>query len=229
MKVGDKMTTVLYIEDNEEIGGWVEDELNDSGMKVIWLKSGGEVFDYIEDVDFVILDVMLPGIDGFSLGTRIKQREPDMPIIMLTARTAVEDKVHGLGFADDYLTKPFHMEELIARIMMIQRRSGHHHEAVIHLNHLEVYPESRRIVKIANGEDILLSGKEFKIFFYLVDHLNQVLTKEQIYEAIWEEAFIEGDKSINVHVRHLREKIEEDAGHPKIIETIRGIGYRVRR
>lgn len=229
MKAGEKMTSVLYIEDNHEIGEWVKNELMDNRMSVTWLKTGKDVFEHLSGADIVILDVMLPGIDGFTLGQRIKQKDPDIPVIMLTARTAVEDKVQGLGFADDYLTKPFHIEELIARLEMLLRRSGHHTEAVIHLKHLEIYPEAHRIVKKSTGEEVSLSGKEFKIFFHLVNHLNQVLTKEQIYEAVWEEPYIEGDKSINVHVRHLRKKVEEDAGHPEIIETIRGIGYRVKK
>ncbi|MCK1976155.1 response regulator transcription factor [Jeotgalicoccus huakuii] len=224
------MTSVLYVEDNVEIGEWVERELVESGMTVTWLKSGDEAVSLAENHDLVILDVMLPGIDGFTVGQRIKNKYADKPLIMLTALGAVEDKVQGLGFADDYLTKPFSMEELIARIKMLMRRQGQgqRQNELIEIEHLKVYLNEHQVFEGKNDDEIRLTAKELKIFFFLLENKNQILTKEQIYEAVWNESYIPGDKSINVHIRHLREKIEDDSSQPKIIETIRGIGYRVR-
>ncbi|WP_166627089.1 response regulator transcription factor [Jeotgalicoccus sp. S0W5] len=224
------MISVLYVEDNVEIGEWVERELVESGMTVTWLKSGDEAVSLAENHELVILDVMLPGIDGFTVGQRIKNKYADKPLIMLTALGAVEDKVQGLGFADDYLTKPFSMEELIARINMLMRRQGQgqRQNEMIEIEHLKVYLNEHQVFDDRNDEEIRLTAKELKIFFFLLENKNQILTKEQIYEAVWNESYIAGDKSINVHIRHLREKIEDDSSQPKIIETIRGIGYRVR-
>lgn len=224
------MISVLYVEDNVEIGEWVERELVESGMTVTWLKSGDEAVSLAENHELVILDVMLPGIDGFTVGQRIKNKYADKPLIMLTALGAVEDKVQGLGFADDYLTKPFSMEELIARINMLMRRQGQgqRQNEMIEIEHLKVYLNEHQVFDDRNDEEIRLTAKELKIFFFLLENKNQILTKEQIYEAVWNESYIPGDKSINVHIRHLREKIEDDSSKPKIIETIRGIGYRVR-
>ncbi|QQD84921.1 response regulator transcription factor [Jeotgalicoccus sp. ATCC 8456] len=224
------MISVLYVEDNVEIGEWVERELVESGMTVTWLKSGDEAVSLAENHELVILDVMLPGIDGFTVGQRIKNKYADKPLIMLTALGAVEDKVQGLGFADDYLTKPFSMEELIARINMLMRRQGQgqRQNEMIEIEHLKVYLNEHQVFEGKNDDEIRLTAKELKIFFFLLENKNQILTKEQIYEAVWNESYIPGDKSINVHIRHLREKIEDDSSQPKIIETIRGIGYRVR-
>lgn len=222
------MADILYVEDNDEIGSWVTSELKNADYSVEWLLNGDDALEKAKEVNIIILDVMLPGLDGFTLGQRIKDKNPDTPIIMLTARTSIDDKVQGLHFADDYLTKPFHPKELIARVEMLLRRTGQTSEEIMTLHHLEVNLKKHRIINRNTGEEIILTGKEFKIFFYLIDNLNQILTKEQIYEAVWREEYFEGDKSLMVHVRHLREKVEENPSEPKIIQTLRGIGYRVR-
>ncbi len=116
------MIRLLYIEDEQELGEWVVRELKDRGYEVIWLKSGEKVDPYLEQVDLIILDIMLPGLDGFSVGRRIKRSKQELPLLMLSARSAVEDKLEGLEFADDYLTKPFHPDELDARIKVLLRR-----------------------------------------------------------------------------------------------------------
>lgn len=116
------MIRILYIEDEKEIGQWVSKELTERGYDVTWLESGEGLEQHINSKDIAILDVMLPGLDGFSLGKRIKRENKDLPILMLSARTAVEDKIEGLHFADDYLTKPFHPDELVARLEVLLRR-----------------------------------------------------------------------------------------------------------
>lgn len=222
------MAKILYIEDEQEIGSWVTAELTDKGYEVSWLTSGEQLGEQIADVDLAILDIMLPGLDGFSIGKRIKKINQDIPIIMLSARSAVEDKLEGLGFADDYVTKPFHPDELIARIEVLLRRFQKH-EDMIEVGHLQIDMKTLAITNKNTQEEILLTGKQFQLFQYFLRHLNQILTKEQLYEGLWDEQFIEGDKTLMVHIRYLREKIEENPAKPVIIETIRGIGYRVKQ
>jgi DNA-binding response OmpR family regulator len=221
------MVHVLYVEDETDIGQWVADDLMERGYEVTWLQSGDGMEKYIPDSDIVILDVMLPGLDGFSIGKRIKRDHSDLPILMLSARTAVEDKVEGLGFADDYLTKPFHPDELAARVEVLLRRYQKSDD-VLTLQHLTIYTKDMRMIETASGEEIQLTGKQYLLFQYFIRHLNQILTKEQLYEGVWGERYLEGDKTLMVHIRYLREKIEKDPAHPTIIETIRGIGYRVK-
>ncbi|QDQ00934.1 response regulator transcription factor [Lysinibacillus fusiformis] len=221
------MFRILYIEDEKEIGQWVTKELTERGFEVRWLESGEGVEQYIGFADVVILDVMLPGLDGFSIGKRIKRENSELPILMLSARTAVEDKIEGLNFADDYLTKPFHPDELVARVEVLLRRYQKNDD-VLELQHLKIHTKEMRVINSNDNEEIQLTGKQFYLFQYFIRHLNQILTKEQLYEGVWGEAYIEGDKTLMVHVRYLREKIELNPAKPMIIETIRGIGYRVK-
>ncbi|MCH7322947.1 MULTISPECIES: response regulator transcription factor [Solibacillus] len=221
------MFRILYIEDEKEIGQWVTKELTERGFEVRWLESGEGIEHYIGSADVVILDVMLPGLDGFSIGKRIKRENNELPIIMLSARTAVEDKIEGLNFADDYLTKPFHPDELVARVEVLLRRYQKNDD-IIDLQHLKIHTKEMRIMDSIANEEIQLTSKQFYLFQYFIRHLNQILTKEQLYEGVWEEAYIEGDKTLMVHIRYLREKIELNPAKPLIIETIRGIGYRVK-
>ncbi|MBU8880178.1 response regulator transcription factor [Bacillus sp. FJAT-29790] len=221
------MVHILYIEDESDIGSWVTKDLTERGYEVTWLQSGEGVEKYILTVDIVILDVMLPGLDGFSIGKRIKKENGDLPILMLSARTAVEDKIEGLNFADDYLTKPFHPDELAARVEVLLRRYQKNDD-ILELQHLTIYTKDIRMVDNDTGIEIQLTGKQYHLFQYFVRHLNQILTKEQLYEGVWGERYIEGDKTLMVHIRYLREKIEKNPATPTIIETIRGIGYRVK-
>lgn len=220
---------LLYIEDDKEIGAWVSEDLTRRGYLVTWLTSGDDAANYMEDIDLVILDIMLPGLDGFSIGQRLKKEHPETPILLLSARTSIDDKLQGLHFADDYVTKPFHPDELAARVEVLLRRLGKISLPLIQLSHLSIYLDQNRIVDTRSNHEIILTAKQFQIFTYLLRHPNQILTKEQIYEAVWENPYIAGDKTLMVHIRHLREKIEENPSQPRIIETIWGIGYRVKQ
>ncbi|AIQ46657.1 chemotaxis protein CheY [Paenibacillus sp. FSL R7-0273] len=220
---------VLYIEDNETIGGWVKEELEQRGFSVRWLLSGEGAEQEVKEHELVILDIMLPGLDGFTVGRRLKRAAPAVPILLLTARTSIDDKVEGLQFADDYLTKPFHTEELVARMEVLIRRSGGTPSGRILLDgHIEVDPQLQLIFDKRTGEELILTGKQHQILMYFLRHPNQVLPKEQIYEAVWEEAYITGDKTLMVHIRRLRQKLERNPDSPEIIETLKGIGYRVK-
>lgn len=123
---------VLYIEDNEKIGSWVKEELEQRGFSVQWLLSGEGAEQEVSRHEMVILDIMLPGLDGFTVGRRLKKAAPAVPILLLSARTSINDKVDGLQFADDYLTKPFHTDELVARMEVLIRRSGEHTPGVFY-------------------------------------------------------------------------------------------------
>lgn len=219
---------LLYIEDDLEIGQWVSEDLKERRFNVIWLKDGEEALTHAEDCQLVILDVMLPGLDGFTLGQRLKKQFPALPILMLSARTSIDDKLQGLQFADDYLTKPFHPDELSARIEVLLRRNGTTATQQLQVKHLTISDQENIIINNDTGEEIVLTGKQFYIFKFLLRHLGQILTKEQIYEGVWGEPYLDGDKTLMVHIRHLREKLERDPANPEIIETIRGIGYRVK-
>lgn len=221
------MSDILYIEDDYDIGSWVKRELESRGFSVNWLRSGEGAEGYARHADLAIVDVMLPGLDGFSVGKRLKRANNELPILMLSARTSMEDKLEGLSFADDYVTKPFHPDELVARVEVLLRRFQKH-EQQLRLGHLRVYTKELRIIDTRTEEEIILTGKQYHLFQCFIRHLNQILTKEQLYELVWGEAYIEGDKTLMVHIRYLREKIEINPSQPAIIETIRGIGYRVK-
>lgn len=222
-----RVVHILYIEDEFEIGNWVTNLLKEKGYMITWLKSADREID-LTGIDLAIIDVMLPGLDGFSIGKRIKKENNNLPILMLSARTAIEDKIEGLSFADDYLTKPFHPDELFARIEVLLRRFQKN-EDILSIGHLKIRTKDLRIIDQNKNEEIQLTGKQYFLFQFFIRHLNQILTKEQLYEGVWGETYIEGDKTLMVHIRHLREKLEEDPSKPNIIETIRGIGYRVKQ
>lgn len=221
--------SVLYIEDNEKIGEWLKEELEERGFSVQWLLSGEGAEKEVNQHGIVILDIMLPGLDGFTVGKRLKKAAPEIPILLLSARTSIDDKVDGLQFADDYLTKPFHTEELVARLEVLIRRNGGIHSERISLGqHLEVDREVQMVFDKHTGKEIILTGKQHQILMYFLRHPNQVLPKEQIFEAVWNEPYITGDKTLMVHIRRLRQKLERNPDSPEIIETLKGIGYRVK-
>ncbi|MGZ9587310.1 response regulator transcription factor [Paenibacillus marinisediminis] len=220
---------IVLVEDDREIGSWLHNFLIDKQYTVEWLTSGERLIEEAAEADLIILDVMLPGLDGFSLARRLKKEHSELPVLMLSARTAIDDKLQGLQFADDYVTKPFHPDELAARIEVQLRRYMRNDPEHIELKHLSIYPQQNRIIDHQTSEEISLTGKQFHIFMYLFRNANQILTKEQIYESVWGDPYIEGDKTLMVHIRHLREKLERDPSQPELIETIRGIGYRVKR
>ncbi|MDF2714092.1 MAG: DNA-binding response regulator [Paenibacillus sp.] len=219
---------ILYIEDDAEIGSWVTRDLTGRGYGVVWLTNGDKALQEAGACRLAVVDVMLPGLDGFTVGQRIKKQYPQLPVMMLSARSSIDDKLQGLQFADDYLTKPFHPDELAARIEVLLRRTGEAFEETLSLKHLVVHIKDKKIVQRDTGEEIILTGKQYHIFQYLLRHLGQIMTKEQIFEGVWGEPYIEGDKTLMVHIRYLREKLERDPAAPEIIETIRGIGYRVK-
>ena len=222
---------VLVVEDDLETAQFLRKALKESGHAVVLAHDGEEGAALAREgsFDVMIIDRMLPKLDGLSLVRQLRSEGIRTPVLILSALGEVDDKVKGLrAGGDDYLTKPFHPEELEARIRVLLRRFGTFASEPVAIKHLLFYENENRLVNRDTGEEIVLTGKQFQIFTYMVRHLGQILTKEQIFEAVWGEPYLEGDKTLMVHIRHLREKVERDPNAPEVIETVRGIGYRVR-
>jgi DNA-binding response OmpR family regulator len=167
---------------------------------------------------------MLPGLDGQGVLKKIRARRPELPVLMLTARDNLQNKVGALDAgADDYLTKPFAFEELLARIRALTRRTDQPRASLIEIADLRVDLLSRRVWR--GGEQIELSSREFALLEYFMRHPGQALSRQQILSAIWDYAFDPGSNVVDVYVRYLRRKIDRP-GESSLIETVRGVGYR---
>ena len=180
-----------------------------------------------EQPDLVLLDVMLPRLDGFSL-CRILRQESDMPILMLTARQDEVDRIAGLELgADDYVVKPFSLGELLARVRAIMRRTDRQlilHREVLDADLLRIDTGSRRVWSA--GAELALSQKEFDLLPCLIRNRGIALTRDVLLERVWGYDFLGDSRTVDVHIRWLREKIELDPAHPGYIQTVRGVGYR---
>jgi two-component system OmpR family response regulator len=179
------------------------------------------------DYDVIVLDVMLPGLDGFETCRRLRADAVWVPVLMLTAREAVEDRVRGLdGGADDYLTKPFSLAELTARLRALSRRGPIERPAVLEAGDLRLDPATR---DVRRGEvEIELSAREFALLETFMRHPGQVFTQKQLLDAAWDLGYEHRSNVVEVYVRYLREKIDRPFGVSSI-ETVRGAGYRVRK
>jgi len=223
------VSKVLVIEDDETLLEGLVYNLRKEGFEVVVAKDGedGLAMARLNRPDLVLLDLMLPGIDGLEV-CRTLRRESGMPIIMLTAKSTEMDKVVGLELgADDYITKPFSVRELTARIHAVMRRT--HEPAHVHpdrfvYRHLTIDYEKHSV--LANGRSVALSPKEYYLLCTLVAHRGKVLRREELLDTVWGQDVYVNQRTVDVHVRWLREKIEEDPGHPLLIQTVRGAGYR---
>ncbi len=230
---------ILVVEDEPVLLETLAYNLTKQGYQVATAADGHVAVELArqQEPDLVVLDVMLPGIDGFEV-CRILRQEMNVPILMLTARTDEVDKVVGLEVgADDYLTKPFSMRELLARIKAQLRRvrllreeftasppSGPPQQHAIRFGDLTIDPDRREITR---GDEILhLKPKEYELLFYLAQNRGRVLSRDQILEHVWGWDYTGGSRTVDVHVRWLREKIEVDPAEPDRIITVRGVGYR---
>ncbi|HAA86168.1 MAG TPA: DNA-binding response regulator [Kosmotogaceae bacterium] len=218
------MTRILLIEDDVHISRLLKMELEHEGYSVEELSSGSSALDQFEEVNphLVILDVMLPELDGFSVLEGLKEISPQTPVIMLTARTDLKDRVRGLkSGADDYITKPFEIEELLARIEAILRRMGH--TEVIAFEEIELLVNSRT-VKVAE-ELIDLSKTEFELLRILLINAGIVMSKERLLKEVWGDEDWGNPNVVEVYVNYLRRKLKGAARH---LKTVRGVGYVVR-
>ena len=183
--------------------------------------------------DLILLDVMLPGCDGYQVCRRIRDRI-DVPILMVTARTDSVDKIRGLGLgADDYIAKPFDPAELVARVKAhlsrYQRLTGGRGEedGAIQIGDLRILPQSWKVLK--GEQEIKMPNREFALLKFLAENPNIVFSKERLFEAIWGYDYMGDSATVTVHVGRIRDKIEDDPAHPRIIETVWGAGYRLNR
>jgi DNA-binding response OmpR family regulator len=217
---------VLIVEDDSAIVRFLERGLAAHGYQSISADNGqdGVLMAADESVDFVLLDIMLPGMDGQEVLRRIRARRPGVPVLMLTARDEMRDKVSALdGGADDYLTKPFDLEELFARMRALVRRADQPQASRIQIGDLKMDLRSHRVWR---GEKLVdLSSREFALLEYFVRHQGQVLSRQQILSAVWDYAFDPGSNVVDVYVSYLRNKLDR-RGEPSLISTVRGAGYR---
>ena len=218
---------VLLVEDEPRIADFICRGLSEEGYAVDVASDGEEALDWPELVEFdvIVLDVMLPVRDGIDVCRTLRQRGARTPILMLTAKDAVEDRVRGLDSgADDYLVKPFAFAELLARVRALLRREQAVHGSLLQVGELELDTATRTASR--RGEAIELTTKEYAILEYLMRHPNQVLTRTMIAEHVWNYDFDAESNVIDVHVRNLRRKID-DPFQTKLLQTVRGAGYRI--
>lgn len=217
---------LLIVEDEKRLCQTIAKHLKAEGYTIDTCYNGSDAIDYIEgtEYDAIILDIMLPGIDGIAVLKKVRSNKLKTPVLLLTAKNTVEDKVTGLDSgADDYLTKPFSLEELSARIRVMIRRSGV--ERVD--NFLTVGPltlDTDKKVAIREGKEITLTAKEYSILEYLMHNKEIVLSREKIQQHIWNYDYEGGSNIIDVYIRTLRNKIDAKFDQ-KLIQTVRGLGY----
>ena len=229
------MAKILIVEDDEEIAMLGRDYLEIEGFQTQVISDGGAVEEaaLTGAYDLILLDLMLPGRSGYEVCRRIRD-QVDVPILMVTARTESVDKIRGLGLgADDYIAKPFDPAELVARVKShlsrYQRLTGGRGEddGAIQVGDLRILPQSWKVFK--GNQEIKMPNREFALLKFLAENPNIVFSKERLFETIWGYDYVGDSATVTVHVGRIRDKIENDPAHPKIIETVWGAGYRLNR
>ena len=219
---------LLVVEDEKKLNELITKKLEKEYYGVDSCFDGEEAVRYVEgtEYDAIILDIMLPKFDGFEVIKRIRAKKNKVPILLLTARDNIDDKVKGLDYgADDYLVKPFIFEELMARIRVLLRRNSGNADNVITIANLKVDLDAKTVFR----DDVLikLSGREYSILEYLIRNKGKILPRERIEDHIWNYEYEGGTNVIDVYIRYLRKKID-DGYTPKLIHTVRGLGYVLR-
>jgi two-component system, OmpR family, response regulator ResD len=224
--------TVLVVDDEPTIVEIVGRYMERAGYETYEASDGPEALRLAElhRPDLVVLDVMLPGIDGIEVMRRLHERPgPRTAVILLTARGEESDRLVGLRHgADDYVVKPFSPAELVARVDAVLRRVSPpaEDEPPIERGPLRIEPSTRRV--FLDGEELLLTMREFDLLAYLADRPGRVFSRDQLMEAVWNESFFNDTSTVTVHVRRLRAKLGDDVAEPRFIETVWGVGYRFR-
>jgi two-component system, OmpR family, response regulator MprA len=220
---------VLVVDDEPAVRGSLRRALGLEGYEISTADDGEDALEALAEYDFeaVILDIAMPGIDGIEVCRRVRRSGDRTPILMLTARDAVDDRVAGLDAgADDYLSKPFALRELVARLRALMRRTEVVEEPVVRFDDLTLNRETR---EVRRGErEIELTRTEFSLLELLMDNPRLVLTRSQIFEHVWGYDFGPTSNSLGVYVGYLRRKLEA-GGEPRLIQTIRGVGYSLRQ
>lgn len=225
---------ILIIEDEQSIATLLSYNLKQAGYETLVANDGKEGYELAlsEMPSLIVLDLMLPSMDGVEICKELRLQKVGIPIIMLTAKDDEFDKVLGLELgADDYMTKPFSPREVVARIKAVLRRSEglkvtreDSSSSELKLGKLKVYPD--RYEAFLNDEQLEFTPKEFELLVYLMENKNRVLTRDQLLSAVWKYDFAGDTRIVDVHISHLREKIEENSRKPVFIKTIRGLGYK---
>lgn len=229
------MTKVLVVDDEVSITKLLQFNLEKAGYEVVVAFDGKQALELarISQPDFIILDLMLPKMDGMDVCKTLRQERNQTPILILTAKDDELDKILGLELgADDYLTKPFSPREVLARVKAILRRTqtvveptGGQEDVLLQFGEIRIYPEKYEVFR---GErKVELTPKEFELLHHLAMHQGRVLTRDQLLNAVWNYDFIGDSRIVDVHVSHLREKLEEDTKNPRYIKTVRGLGYKL--
>lgn len=224
------MAKILVIDDEKHILELLKFNLEVSGYEVICSDNGKEGLEMAinEKPDLVLLDWMLPNISGIEVLKTIREDSEisRLPVIMLTAKNMEDDKIEGLdNGADDYITKPFSVKELMARVKTVLRRYRASEGDAISAGNIKLYTEKREVYK--DGEKIDLTLKEFELLRLLIQNRGKVLTREELLDKVWGYEFFGETRTVDVHIRYLRKKLDNGSGEEKCIETIRGVGYKL--
>ncbi|ALC07246.1 response regulator YycF [Lactiplantibacillus plantarum] len=230
------MKKILVVDDEKPISDIMKFNLTKEGYEVHVAADGEEALQKVDEVhpDLILLDLMLPKMDGLEVARQVRKNY-DMPIIMVTAKDSELDKVLGLELgADDYVTKPFSNRELVARVKANLRRQGTpsaqpaevEENSDIEIGDLVIHPEAYMVSK--RGENIELTHREFELLHYLAQHIGQVMTREHLLQTVWGYDYFGDVRTVDVTVRRLREKVEDNPSHPKWLVTRRGVGYYLR-
>lgn len=229
------MKKILVVDDEKPISDIVKFNLTKEGYEVFTAYDGEEALEKVEKVnpDLILLDLMLPKKDGLEVAREVRKTH-ETPIIMVTAKDSEIDKVLGLELgADDYVTKPFSNRELVARVKANLRRGGqapkeeeHTTQSDLTIGDLTIHPDAYMVTK--HGETIELTHREFELLHYLAKHIGQVMTREHLLQTVWGYDYFGDVRTVDVTVRRLREKIEDNPSHPTYLVTRRGVGYYLR-
>ena len=229
------MSKILVVEDDRNLLETVKYNLVKDGYEALVAVDGAEALEIArnEKPDLIILDIMLPKIDGFEV-CRILRREMTVPIIMLTARTDETDRIMGLDTgADDYMTKPFSIRELLARVRALLRRAGMaeaklpENAAIMKIGGITIDLNRHRV--ISKGQTLELTAKEYDLLVFLAQNESYVFSREQLLEKVWGYDFAGDTRTVDVHIRWLRQKIEDDPANPMHLLTVRGTGYKIEK
>ncbi len=220
---------ILVVDDEPNIADVISIALRYNEYEVVTAGNGRDALAAVSDSrpDLIVLDVMLPDLDGFEVAKRLRERADETPILFLTAKDTTEDKVRGLTLGgDDYVTKPFSVEELLARIATVLRRFGRAggEEGKLRIGDLELDDETREVFRA--GAPLALTDTEYRLLRFLMTHPRRVLTRAQILDHVWEYDFAGDARVLETYVSYLRKKLE--AHGPRLIQTVRGVGYALR-
>ena len=219
---------LLIVEDDAKLASWLRQGLKEHGFAVDVASSGTEGLGLaqVTDYDALLLDLMLPGLDGFELLRQLRQRGSAVPVLVVTARSALDDRVRGLDLgADDYLAKPFDLRELLARLRAITRRPATAPQTLLAAADLELEPATRQVRR--RGQSVELTAKEFALLEYLLRRKGKVVTRGMILDHVWDMEYDGGSNLVEVYINYLRRKVDQDY-EPKLIHTVRGAGYVLR-